>query len=156
MTATSGNAYVEAWLRHRLVLLELLELIGDEHVNFQPWDEALPLGKLALHIATAGEMFVQTVQAGEFRRIAPVTCENMDDVRRVVSELTESTKNALSDLTDEQLNNVVATAQIFGVDLPGKALIGAMRDHEIHHKGQLFVYARMVGVKPPGFVKRQL
>jgi uncharacterized damage-inducible protein DinB len=29
-----------------------------------------------------------------------------------------------------------------------------MIDHEIHHKGQMFTYARICGVEPPGFVQR--
>ncbi len=34
-----------------------------------------------------------------------------------------------------------------------KKYLLAMYDHEIHHKGQLFIYARLVGVKDVPFFR---
>jgi len=39
--------------------------------------------------------------------------------------------------------------------MPGMVLLESGKDHEIHHKGQLFTYARLLGIKSlPFFVNR--
>ncbi|SIC68051.1 Uncharacterised protein [Mycobacteroides abscessus subsp. abscessus] len=39
--------------------------------------------------------------------------------------------------------------------MPGIVLLENAKDHEIHHKGQLFTYARLAGIeKLPFFVSR--
>jgi uncharacterized damage-inducible protein DinB len=68
----------------------------------------------------------------------------MDDVRKIVREYTEKTKKDLQTLTDDHLDQ---TVQWGPYHAPGKMWLDIMRDHEIHHKGQLFVYARMVGME---------
>jgi uncharacterized damage-inducible protein DinB len=40
-----------------------------------------------------------------------------------------------------------------GREMPVTALLDMIITHEAHHKGQVWVMARMIGVKPPRFVK---
>jgi uncharacterized damage-inducible protein DinB len=51
-------------------------------------------------------------------------------------------------LTPEQLSEVVAP---FGPEkaLSREQLLHAMHEHEIHHRGQLYVYLRMLGAEVP-------
>ncbi|KYD26597.1 MULTISPECIES: DinB family protein [Geobacillus] len=43
----------------------------------------------------------------------------------------------------------------FGIHIPAAQLLPMAMDHEIHHKGQLFVYVRAMGhTDLPLFVKR--
>lgn len=150
--------HVQSWLRHRLVLLELLELVGDDYVSFQPTETSMPLAKLAVHIATAGDMFVQALKSGTFNPPeAPAVPETMAEVRTLVQSITDRNREEMSTLTDEMLAREVSAKHIFGFDAPGVVWLNAMLEHEIHHKGQLFVYVRMTGpVKLPFFMKQAL
>lgn len=58
--------YIEEWLRHRLVLQEMVALVPDEHIGFKPWENAISMGSLIIHIVTATDMFVKTVKNGTF------------------------------------------------------------------------------------------
>ncbi|CAM3023534.1 DinB family protein [Paenibacillus sediminis] len=149
------DGYVQGWLRHRSVLLELLQGIDNEHTHFKPWNQAYSLGSLAVHIVSSTDMFVQAVKNGEF--VPPSASnpfETMDDVRRIVQEYTEKTKDELQSLTEDQLEQIVVVNQF---SAPGKAWINTAKEHEIHHKGQLFTYTRMIGVeKVPFFLNTAL
>lgn len=141
------------WLRHRLVLHELLELINDEHTYFKPWDNAFSMGSLAVHIATSMDMFVQAVKNGTF---TPPTASNqfesMDEVRKIVREYTQKTRTDFQTLTNSHLEQVFEFNQFVA---PGQIWLNTAKDHEVHHKGQLFTYARMVGITDvPFFIKQ--
>ncbi|CAM4008985.1 DinB family protein [Lederbergia lenta] len=140
------------WLQHRNVLEELLELIDDKHIDFKPWEGAMTLGELALHVAGWNDVFVTMVKTEEFASPDVTECKTMRDVRKVVKDFTEKTKATYESLTDADLEteNNSSHPKLQG---PKKRYLTAMYDHEIHHKGQLFMYARMVGVKEVPFFR---
>lgn len=147
------DAMMKNWLGHREVLEELLKPIADEHVNFKPWDGAKSLGELALHVTQWNQTFATLVKTGECRVPEPLTMTSMSDVRAMVAELTEKTKKVYASITDAELD---LTREFFsGFSASGANLLQIMYDHEVHHKGQLFVYARMVGVKSVPFFRKR-
>ncbi|MEC5425760.1 DinB family protein [Virgibacillus sp. C22-A2] len=143
---------VDGWLKHRLVINDLLELVEDEDIHFKPWDGAYTLGELAVHIVTAMDMFVKTVSNGKF---TPPQVEKdyktVSDVREIVKKYTEMSKREIKGLTKTQITSEVA----FNTDrAPGSYWLSNAIDHEIHHKGQLFTYVRIIGAKElPFFMK---
>ncbi|ERI09413.1 DinB family protein [Aneurinibacillus aneurinilyticus] len=148
------DQYIQGWLRHRTVLLDLLDLIHNEHTHYKPWNDAFSLGALAVHIADSMDMFVQAVKNGKFT--LPTASnqfnqfESMDDVRKIVAEYTEKTKIDLQALTDSHLEQVFEFNQFVA---SGQIWLDTAKDHEIHHKGQLFTYARLIGIeKLPFFI----
>lgn len=140
------------WLQHRQVLEELLELINDEHIDFKPWEEAMTLCELALHVVGWNDVFVSMVKSEEFVSPDIPECKTMGDVRKAVKHFTEKTKTTYESLTDVDLE---AESSSSHPKLQGKKrrYLVAMYDHEIHHKGQLFMYARMVGSEEVPFFR---
>jgi uncharacterized damage-inducible protein DinB len=49
-------------------------------------------------------------------------------------------------LTDEKLGGVV---NAWGMPLPGAALVNILNDELVHHRGQLYTFARALGADPP-------
>ncbi|MDN4075107.1 MULTISPECIES: DinB family protein [Fictibacillus] len=144
--------YYNNWLKHRTVLHELLDQVGPEHVFFKPWSEGFSLGELAVHIVSSTDMFLATVKNGQFASPGtPRDFQTMDEVREIVQEFTHKSKRDFSVLKEADLNNEI---DIFGYMAPGKYWIESLIDHEIHHKGQLFVYARMTGAEKVPFFKQ--
>jgi uncharacterized damage-inducible protein DinB len=140
--------FVNSWLRHRLVLEELLEKIGDEHLEFKPYEKAMSLKELVLHTVYTGAMFAVAVKSGKASRPDPSQMppvSSMGELRGLVSDLTARTKTDLLQLTEEKLGALVDFTALLDIHPPGEALLTMMRDHEIHHKGQLYVYARLTG-----------
>jgi uncharacterized damage-inducible protein DinB len=148
--------FLDGWYRHRAVLTDLLNVIPDDQVHFKPWDNGMSLGELAIHIAGAAKKFVNLVKTGVFEGSGEkITFATMDDVRRLVQTYTEQTRADLESISDEQYDTVVDATKVFGFQAPAYVFLNLMKEHEIHHKGQLFVYARMVGAETiPFFIQR--
>ncbi|RFU67922.1 DinB family protein [Peribacillus saganii] len=147
------NGFIDSWVSHRKALLELVDTFGDEQLHFKPWENAMNLSELVLHITGATSMFVQTVKKGVFTPPPElISVETARDLKAVVQAETEKTVSDLKSLTDEQLEQLV---EFYGMKMPGLALLESGKDHEIHHKGQLFTYARLIGIETlPFFVSR--
>ncbi|AUS25233.1 DinB family protein [Paenibacillus polymyxa] len=145
--------YLQEWLRHRSVLQELVEVIPDEHIDFKPWDNAMPMGSLIVHIASSMKMFVDTVKNGTFTPPTKIDeYHTIADVRNIVDQLTEETIRELKELNAQQLEKEIEFRNFLGT---GSFWLSTAKDHEIHHKGQLFTYVRMVGVENVPFMIKQ-
>lgn len=147
------DGFIAGWLSHRNALIELVGTFEDQHLNYKPWDNGMSVTELVLHITGATGMFVQTVKNGVFTPpAAPKPAGSVKELKEIVLAETEQTKADLESLTEEQLGQMV---EFYGMNMPGITLLESGKDHEIHHKGQLFTYARLVGIeKLPFFVSR--
>jgi len=145
------NDYIAGWLSHRNALIALLDTIKDDQLSFTPWEGAMSFGKLAAHIVDATDMFAKTVR-GETPGKGAAEISTVSELKAYVQGKTEQTKSTLASITEEQLTQIVTFNTL---QMPGMALLQMAKEHEIHHKGQLFTYARIIGVKEmPFFMSR--
>ncbi|WP_160500589.1 DinB family protein [Paenibacillus dendrobii] len=148
------NKNEEIWTKlaqHREIWIQLTELAKDEHIHFKPWEGAMSLGELVVHIATSMDMFLNLVTTGTFALPAKPEFADMGDVRRILGEYTAKSKAEILSLTPEQLTGLV---EFNRKKVTGESLLQLCKDHEVHHKGQMFIYLRMVGVeKLPFFIQ---
>ncbi|ALX50205.1 DinB family protein [Lentibacillus amyloliquefaciens] len=144
---------VNGWLQHRMILDDLLALVDDDYVDYRPWDGAMSLGELAIHIVTSTHMFVNGIKKGEFE--APPEENNyktINDIRTIVQRYTEETKEEIATIFTYQMKGYI---QFNKLRAPGTYWFSNAIDHEVHHKGQLFTYVRMTGVKDvPNFTRQ--
>ncbi|WP_026581250.1 DinB family protein [Bacillus sp. J33] len=143
------------FLSHRKVTNELISKIDENNYDYKPTETSMPAGKLVTHMLTSFYMFTKTVKVGN----ASVFGEKFDDLPHNLSEAaaayTEKSIDLISSLTNEELNRSIDMTQIFGIELTGSELLQIAMDHEIHHKGNLFVYVREMGhTDLPMFVSR--
>ncbi|SFE43741.1 Uncharacterized damage-inducible protein DinB (forms a four-helix bundle) [Lentibacillus persicus] len=144
---------VNGWLQHRMVLDDLLALVDDENIHYRPWDGAMSLSELAIHIVTSTYMFVRGIKKGEFEAPPEETnYKTINDVRTIVQRYTEETKEEISTIFSYQMKGYI---QFNKLRAPGTYWFSNAIDHEVHHKGQLFTYVRMTGVKEvPNFTRQ--
>lgn len=150
---TSTNEYIAGWIGHRKSLIELIDALKDEDLQFKPWDGAMSVHDLVLHTTGAMISFADAVKTGSFNPSGEQkTAETIAELKKIVEEQTDQTKAQLEALTEDQLNGQV---DFLGNPMPAAAVLQLARDHEIHHKGQLFTYARIAGAeKLPSIVVR--
>ncbi|MED4401560.1 DinB family protein [Metabacillus fastidiosus] len=146
------------WLLHRVVGNEIVDMLSDEHLDFRPWDGAMTLKELVLHTVIGTHKFAEAVQLGTtVSSTVEKEVNTAEELKQLVHEVTEKTTEVLDGLTDEKLSALVDATRLVGTYMPGKSLLHTMRDHEIHHKGQLYVYIRMIGFEQvPPFMKLRL
>ncbi|KIL50953.1 DinB family protein [Jeotgalibacillus campisalis] len=141
------------WLSHRQALIELVEVIDNEHLHFRPWEDAMSVSELVQHTADSTGMFIQTVQNGELT--PPSKNQKIDSISELQDYLQAATEQTLADLKSLSEEKLEKNVEFFGSVMPGYALLESGKDHEIHHKGQLFTYARLTGAKDlPFFIAR--
>ncbi len=68
---------------------------------------------------------------------------SMDELRSYFNQATEKTLQSFQGLSAENLG---MTIEINEMEDTGANWLSTAIDHEIHHKGQVFTYARIVGV----------
>lgn len=150
---TNINGFIGDWLNHRKVLHQMLEDVTTEQLQMKPWEKGMSLSELVLHITGSMGMFAATVKNGVFTKAGPpMAFTTIDELKTNIAADTKQTEAILRTITPEQLNQPI---EFFGSTMPGGVLLQNAKDHEIHHKGQLFVYLRLAGIENlPFFVSR--
>ncbi len=151
---TRAQQYLSHWILHRGALSDLVDRLPEGSAGFRPWPQAMTTEGLVWHIVQSTDRFFQAVRTGSMppRPAQQDVPQTIAAVRELLHARTATDRELLEGLTDAQFDAVLAFGPVG--ELPGVTLLGLALDHEIHHKGQLWTYARMCGVEPPSFVKR--
>ncbi len=156
LTMSKAELFAGTWMRHRGVLEEIVSKVKTEDLSFAPWDGALTFKDLVIHTVGSTDFFVTAVKDGKTSAPAGGQPEINDAqaLQQFVKDMTAKTKATILSLEDAQFEAMVDATVPFGTHIPGSSLLHMMRDHEIHHKGQMFTYGRMVGMETmPSFVQ---
>jgi uncharacterized damage-inducible protein DinB len=146
---------VQYFLSHRSVTVELVNKIEKEHYDYKPTPTSMPAKDLVTHILFTFYKFAKVAKSGNPAVFSEKIEETETDLRKLAETYTEKTRSLLESLTDEELDRVLDLTQGFGMKIPAFQFLQLAMDHEIHHKGQLFVYVREMGhTELPFFIKR--
>ena len=137
-----------------------LERIPDEKWNWKPHEKSGTLGWLAGHVGTVPEWITMTINTQELD-YAPVNgpayeppkISNRQEVLAAFDKAAAEARAALAGVSDLDIMKnwklLAGGQEIF--TLPRIACIrGMCLNHLIHHRGQLTVYFRLIGVPVPG------
>jgi uncharacterized damage-inducible protein DinB len=144
----SANEYLQTWMMHRGAILDLLEKLPDDKSDFAAWEGGMSFSKMIDHLSSATLNLTGMMVGRERVKLEPSPSLSAATTR--LKEATETVQKQISDMTDEQLSTSVAA---FGMQMPAYKLIDFLVNHDAHHKGQLWLMTRMVGIEPPRFVK---
>ena len=127
---------------------------------------AIPADKLDSHpisnMRSPKELLVHTygtivrnvavgITTGEIKPLDEVaklaTLRTKDDLTAFVSECWAAADAAAKTVTDAQLQASVKTP--WGMDMPGWKAASVINDEYLHHRGQLYAFARVLGLEPP-------
>jgi uncharacterized damage-inducible protein DinB len=132
----------------------VLDRIPEDKLAWKPHPKSFSLGQLALHIASvpgsvAAAAVPDSMEAPNFSQPEP---KSRQEVLDTFSKSLESAKDALKKMDDARLMSM------WSLTKNGKVLISVPRigfirsilmNHNYHHRGQLSVYLRMLGVAVP-------
>jgi len=136
------------------IYLRLLEAIPQDRLSSHPVPGMRTTAELAVHLSrTVVRDMAQGVAKGKIE--ADEGSENKTAVGlKTKAALIAFAKDCWKDanvavaaLGDAQLNAMVPTP--WDKSFPGWVGFAIMQDEFMHHRGQLYVYARLFGVKPP-------
>ena len=132
----------------------VLERVPTDQLEWRPHPKSMSLGQLALHVATvpgtvAGIASQSPFQVPEFNQpaatsaaeLVPVLEASVDEAKKILSSMDDAALGETWRLLNGE-REVMALPR-------GAVLRSIMLNHWYHHRGQLSVYLRLLGVPVP-------
>jgi uncharacterized damage-inducible protein DinB len=132
----------------------VLERVPGDRLGWKPHDKSMSLGQLALHVATVPGGIAQAVQQSPMP-VPKFQHPSASSAAELVPALDESVNKAKSLLGTMDDAALARTWRVVDGDrevlaLPVAAVLRSiMLNHWYHHRGQLSVYLRQLGVPVP-------
>src|SRR5262245_11830428 len=132
----------------------VLERVPGDRLAWKPHDRSMSLGQLALHIASMPGAIAEITQISPFP-VPEFEQPSAKSAAELVPTLEQSVVKARSILQKLDDADLTKTWRVMDGDrevmaVPvGAALRALMLNHWYHHRGQLSVYLRQVGVPVP-------
>ena len=150
MEIRSARQFLEYWDNVRGRTRRVVACIPPARLEWAPRDGAFTLGDTVRHLATIERfMYAETV-AGRPSRYPGCGRELADGYEAVVAYLdrldTES-KDIIGSLSDVDLERKCRTPA--GIEITTWKWLRAMVEHEVHHRGQIYLMLGMLGVPTP-------
>ncbi|MEJ2734201.1 MAG: DinB family protein [Anaerolineae bacterium] len=138
------------WQSVRRGLIEALDKINDEQLQFVPRAGLWSLGKVACHIADAEDGWFRYVATGELDAWPEFEAEDyptVESVKRVLAEVHGRTEAYLATLDDADLEQIIAAP--WGNKLPLRWIVWHVLEHEISHRGEIYLMLGLMGMEAP-------
>ena len=150
MEIASVETFLPYFENIRARTIRVASLIPPDRVEWTHRDGAFTLGDLVRHLgATERWMFAENVRGrpsrypGHGRELA----EGFDAVIAYLARMHEESMLIFRGLTPAQLREPATTPA--GTPIAVWKWLRAMVEHEVHHRGQLYLMLAMLGVKTP-------
>ena len=139
----------EKWENAAAYTLELAEAMPAEHYAYQPTKEQMSFQQQLLHMAGNVAWLTHDYLGGEKLEVSrEMQGAKKTEVIQRLQRAMANAKAALIAFPAEQLDEKV---DFFAGPMSKRKVILLLHDHLTHHRGQLIVYARLKGVKPPKY-----
>ena len=132
----------------------VLERVPGDRLAWKPHDRSMSLGQLALHIASMPGAIAEITQISPFPvpKFEQPSAKSATELVPTLEQSVVKARSILQKLDDADLGKIwrVMDGDRQVMALPvGAALRTLMLNHWYHHRGQLSVYLRQVGVPVP-------
>ncbi|WP_088036531.1 DinB family protein [Evansella clarkii] len=150
---SKSDNFVNYFLSHRNVTDELAAKISKEDYDYKPTETSMSAKTLVTHMLTSFYQFASAAAKQEAKKLHD---ENEEvDLQQLTKLYTDETVKVIQSMSDEDFDAMVDMTKMLGAELPAGQLLRIAMDHEINHKGNLFVYVRDLGhTDLPMFVSR--
>jgi uncharacterized damage-inducible protein DinB len=129
--------------------MKVLGAVPGDKLDFKPHERNFSAGELAWHIAYSQLGLARIVATGTLAAYKqPDTPSSLSEIVAGGETYYQEACDVIRSLTPEQLGGSVPLPS--GAGLPAAGLLwSGVLFHQIHHRGQLSVYIRMMGGKVP-------
>lgn len=147
--ASHLDPYIANWNRIHKQSVSVMRVAPDDQYGWKPSETAMPLGELMNHLYLAEVMLVDAIITGQFPQTHPDPIMNTESLIAAFDASHEEQVKRIAALTPEQLGEMITPLGEKHGSMPRQALLGLLHEHEIHHRGQLYVYLRTLGCAVP-------
>jgi uncharacterized damage-inducible protein DinB len=135
-------------------------MIPPDRLEFRPTPENMSARDMAHHVYTIVLITAIGVQKGEVTRedmggitLDPDHVTSAGELLEFGARVKDFAREAMAGLTDDRLDREIQ--YYFGMRATGQDSIQNMMEEVLHHRGQMQVYLRLMGIKPPSINSRE-
>lgn len=145
-------ALLKHWQGHRRLTRRVIDAFPEDQLFSFSLGSMRPFGAMAMEMISMGEPMVRGIVTGKWDTSFARDARPKKEVLQLWDESTEKINLLWPQISSERFQE---TATAFG-RYPGLVydLLLYVIDNEIHHRGQGYVYLRMLGLEPPPFFER--
>lgn len=150
MEIRSIQSFVQYFGNLRERTLRVARCIPPEKIDWSYAPGKFTLGDLLRHLAvTERFMWAETVhnRPSRYTTHEKELAATLDEILALMQRLHEESLASFARLTDEDLQSKCKTPA--GSEIQVWKWLRAMTEHEIHHRGQIYLYLGMIGVATP-------
>lgn len=135
---------------------KMLERVTDDNLGYKPDPKSMTLGRLASHVAEIINWGVSVFRADEYVITPDHKALDVKSRKELLEAFEKNVKDARAAIADAPDSGMTHKWSLkFGdqeiLSMPRAAVYRSMiMNHIIHHRAQLSVYFRLVGVPVPG------
>ena len=133
-----------------------LLLVPDDKLNFKPAEDTMTIADLGVHVYQCLLVNAGAIQKGDFTKadyeIIPFDTDNIKSTTEIVEygkKVKEYFLKVLEELTEEDLHKEITYSCWGGFKTKGHIALNIVTQEVHHHRGQLCVYLRILGIQPP-------
>jgi len=132
-------------------LLKVADLMPEDKYGYKPTKEEMSFREQLLHICGNLGWLSSAYLSAEPAPAYKVNekMQSKDSIRTVIVKTYDYAMDKLDHFNAAQLGD---TVKFFAGPMTKLQIINLLSDHQTHHRGQLLVYLRLCGVKPPAYV----
>lgn len=151
-TVITPAAFLEHWQGHRRLTRRLIEAFPDDQLFTFSLGGMRPFGVMALELLSTSAPMVRGLVTGEWVSFTDRDPLPKTEILRLWDEATAEIDALWPRITPAHFQDHFTA---FGM-YPGSgySLLSYVIDNEVHHRGQGYVYLRVLGIEPPPFYER--
>jgi len=138
----------------RLTIRTLEAFPEDKLFTFSPVEPLRPFSKMILEILDIERAYIRGIALNEWEYSPSFDgISTKEDLLKGCHEIKENVQKWWPKITEERLHTVEKDP-FFGGEMSHFERLHYALENEIHHRGQGFIYLRLLGIEPPAFWER--
>ena len=141
--------FQQKWENAAAYTIEIAELMPDSLYDFRPTDDQMTFREQLLHLLGNMAWLSSSYLGGQRPdRDLRETLYDKKEILTILQEGFDLAGKAAAELPAAALEDEV---EFFAGPMTKRQIVTLMNDHVTHHRGQLIVYLRLNGIKPPKY-----
>ena len=138
---------IEALKRHLKETLPLIEQLSEVNIMSKPCPECKEVGEVVLHMVRSAEFYMRGITTNQWEPLV-YSLEQYDSAEAIIELATEVFKRV--DVYADMISSSDLGRRVKPFDQSATIaeLLLEMIEHSIHHRGQITVYYRLLGMTP--------
>lgn len=150
--------YLERLENSKKYLILVAESMPEEKYDFKATPESMSFAENLMHIAWAMDWHSQTLMGGRKARDWNTDTELKVDTKskeEMIATIDKTFDKTIEFISKFDLEKLDDRLDYLGLDRNKRQILLLLSDHITHHRGQMLVYMRLNGLKPPRYVLYQ-